>query len=288
MRDTRFEEAAHQITDSAQPIARVAVLDMYNGEPNRGMPMLRNMLGGYAPEIAFEVFDVRAKSEVPGLEHDIYIFSGGPGDPLKDVEDSWEKPFYKLIDRIWDHNRTTPSPRGKKYCFFICHSFQMACHFFKIGSVEARRQWSFGTYPAHLTAAGKHDPVFEGLPDPIYIADFRRFEVVSPKPERLKELGAHILCLEKMRPHTDYERAVMSVRFSPEMVGTQFHPEADPEGMLHHFLQPERRKQVEDAHGHPTYNRMIRDLADPRKIGLTHDTVIPKFIETSLSKLRGA
>ncbi len=284
MFDTQFE-AAHQISDSAQPIARVAVLDMYNGETNRGMPMLQKMLGGYAPEIAFEVFDVRAKSEVPGLEHDIYIFSGGPGDPLKDVEDVWEKPFYKLIDRIWDHNRSD-EPR-KKHCFFICHSFQMACHFFKIGSVEARRKWSFGTYPAHLTAAGKRDTIFEGLPDPFYIADFRRFEVVKPMPERLKELGAHILCLEKIRPHVEYERAVMAVRFSPEMVGTQFHPEANPEGMLHHFLQPERKKQVEELHGEPTYNRMIRDLADPQKIGLTHATVIPQFIEASLAKLRG-
>ncbi len=284
MRDTLVETGL-KLAGRARPTATAAVLDMYNGETNRGMPMLKTMLTGYAPDLQFEVFDVRAKGEVPSIDHDIFIFSGGPGDPLKDVDESWERRFYHLIHEIWEHNRTD-TPR-KKHCFFICHSFQMACHFFQIGSVEARRQWSFGTYPAHPTAAGRHDTVFAGLNDPFYIADFRRFEVVKPKPERMKELGAHVLCLEKIRPHVDYERAVMAVRFSPEMVGTQFHPEADPEGMLHHFLQPERKKQVVDAHGEPTYNRMIRDLADPRKIGLTHSTVIPRFIEGSLARLRG-
>lgn len=265
-------------------IAHVAVLDMYNGEENRGMPMLRKMLGSYAPELDFSVFDVRKKHEIPSIEFDIFLFSGGPGDPLKDVEKIWETPFYDLIEKIWDHNRSD-APR-KKYCFFICHSFQMACHFFKIGTIEARNKWSFGTYPTHKTTAGKHEKTFEGLPNDFFIADFRRFEVVKPRIEQLEKLGATILTLEKDRPHVTFERAVMAVRFSPEMLGTQFHPEADPEGMLHHFLKPERKKMVVDAHGEPTYNRMINDLSDHRKIGLTHQTIIPRFIETSLKSLR--
>lgn len=270
---------------SESKIFKAAVLDMYNSEPNRGMPMLRSMLGGFADDLDFEVFDVRAKHEVPrARDFDIFIFTGGPGDPLLDVDDAWDSRFYQLIDDIWQHNLQKDACR--KYCFFICHSFQMACHHFKIGSVEARRRWSFGTYPVHPTAAGRRDPIFEGLADPFWIADFRRFEVVQPRPERLKELGASVLCLEKIRPHVEYERAVMAIRFSEEMVGTQFHPEADPDGMLYHFTQPERKKQVEEAHGEPTWNRMIRDLADPRKIGRTHDTVIPRFLETSLSQLR--
>jgi homoserine O-succinyltransferase/O-acetyltransferase len=275
---------AHQVSDNLPKIARVAVLDMYNGEENRGMPMLQKMLGSYAPELVFDVFDVRKKRQIPTLDYDIFLFSGGPGDPLKDVEPSWSKPFYDLIEKIWDHNRSDDSP--KKYCFFICHSFQMACDFFKIGTIEARNKWSFGTYPTHKTAAGKREKMFEGLENDFFIADFRRFEVVKPQIEQLKKMGAEILCLEKDRPHVTYERAIMAVRFSPEIMGTQFHPEADPEGMLHHFLKPERKQMVVDAHGEPTYNRMINDLSDHRKIGLTHQTIIPRFIETSLKALR--
>ncbi|MBL7775735.1 MAG: GMP synthase, partial [Saprospiraceae bacterium] len=163
--------------------------------------------------------------------------------------------------------------------------FQMACWHFGLGAVSQRDKMSFGTYPVHKTHWGKEEPFFEGLPDPFYIADFRRYQVLQPNLERFDDLGAHILCLEKLRPHVQLERALMAVRFSPEMIGTQFHPEADPAGLLEYFMEPERKKAVVDEHGEARYDRMIRDLAHPQKIQRTFDTVIPNFLENAIERL---
>ena len=73
--------------------------------------------------------------------------------------------------------------------------------------------------------------------------DSREWQLVQPNRKVFKKLGAKILSLEKIRTHVELERAIMAIRFSPEMVGTQFHPEADPEGMKKHFSVEENRKQ---------------------------------------------
>ena len=263
---------------------RAALVDMYNGESNRGIPMLKTILHRYADELSFDHFDVRAKTEIPDLSYDIYIFSGGPGDPLESGG-QWQALFYDLIGQLWQHNQQTEDPESKKYCFFICHSFQMACHYFQLGTVTQRYKMSFGTYPVHKTHSGKEEPLFEALADPFYIADFRRYQVVEPNKVRLKEMDASILCLEKLRPHVHFERAVMAIRFSPEMIGTQFHPEADPEGLLNYFMEPERKESIEDEHGEARYNRMIHDLGHPQKIKRTFDTLIPGFLDRAIREL---
>ncbi len=278
---------------------RAALVDMYNGESNRGIPMLRSILARYANVLRFDHFDVRAKNELPDLSYDIYIFSGGPGEPLLN-DGPWFDRYFDLIEGLWQWNSKlktseqesssswiddgAPEDR-KKHCFFICHSFQMVCHHFGLGSVLPRYKMSFGTYPVHKTHGGKEEAFFEGLPDPFYIADFRRFQVINIHHERFQQMGAQILCLEKLRPHIHYERALMAVRFSPEMIGTQFHPEADPEGLLNYFLEPERKKSIVDEHGEARYDRMIRDLANPLKIQRTFDTIIPNFIENAVEQL---
>ncbi len=264
------------------PMLRAALIDMYNGESNRGIPMLKDILGRYNDTLTFDHFDVRANCEVPDLSYDIYLFSGGPGDPLE-TGGKWQAPFFALIQDLWDYNRGYEEP--KKYCFFICHSFQMAMHHFQLGEVTKRYKMSFGTFPVHKTHSGKEEPFFGNLPDPFYIADFRRFQVVNPNQAQLKALGAHILCLETLRPHSHYERAIMAVRFSPEMIGTQFHPEADPDGLLNYFLEPERRRSIEEEHGESRYNGMIRDLANPQKIRRTFETLIPAFLDHAIEAL---
>jgi len=261
---------------------RAALVDMYNGESNRGIPILKTILSRYANVLTYDHFDVRAKNEIPDLSYDIYLFSGGPGDPLLN-DGPWFEPFFGLIENLWQYNCQEEEP--KKHCFFICHSFQMACHHFGLGEITQRYKMSFGTYPVHKTHLGKAEPFFEGLPDPFYIADFRRYQVVSPSTARLKEMDAHILCLEKLRTHVHYERAVMAIRFSPEMIGTQFHPEADPAGLLAYFMDPERKALIVEEHGECRYDRMIRDLANPLKIQRTFDTVIPAFLENAVEEL---
>jgi homoserine O-succinyltransferase len=268
---------------------RAALLDMYNGESNRGIPMLRTMLARYANVLRSDHFDVRAKNEVPDLSYDVYVFSGGPGDPLLN-DGPWFNRYFELIESLWQWNRSITASEGangrsKKYCIFICHSFQMACWHFGLGEVTERYKMSFGTYPVHKTHWGKEEEFFEGLPDPFYIADFRRYQVVNPNHKRFQAMGAQVLCMEKLRPHVHYERALMAVRFSPEMIGTQFHPEADPNGLLSYFMEPARKQSIVDEHGETRYDRMIRDLANPLKIQRTFDTIIPNFLEHAVEQL---
>lgn len=274
------------------PMLRLALLDLYNGETNRGIPMLRRMLERYADVLTFDHFDVRARHEVPDLNYDIYIFSGGPGDP-RESGLPWCAPFYALIQQLWDWNASLKTPnyslhddgRMPKPVLFICHSFQMACNHFGLGEVSPRYKMSFGTYPVHKTHWGKEEPTFEGLPDPFYIADFRRYQVTKPDAERFRQMEAHILCLEKLRPHVHYERALMGVRFSPEMVGFQFHPEADPEGLLNYFMEEDRKQSIIEEHGESRYHRMIRDLANPTKIQRTFNSILPNFLENAIDQL---
>ena len=79
----------------------------------------------------------------------------------------------------------------------------------------------------------------------------------------------------------------MGIRISDEIVGTQFHPEADISSMRHHFIQPERQIQVIEEYGEKKLNEMLDHLENPDNITLTRNTVIPNFLGSAIVKLRG-
>lgn len=262
---------------------RVAVLDMYNKVPNEGMRCIREILTGYNKIIDVNIFDVRAKAELPGLDHDIYISTGGPGSP-HEGDGIWDHKWHAWLENIRQYNLQNQYP--KKHVFLICHSFQMAAIHFKVGEVGKRKSQSFGTFPVHKTEAGLVEPFFKHLPTPFYAVDFREYQLTKPNKENIDKLGVKILALEKIRPHVDLERAIMALRFSDEIMGVQFHPEADGQGMLEHFKQLDKKKFVIEHYGEDKYYRMLRDLNDPNKIELTHDIIIPTFLNTAISQLR--
>ena len=260
---------------------------MYDGHPNQGMRNLQEILDTFPTRLDWTVFDVRGKNELPAdpLAFDIYISTGGPGSPLEG-DGVWDRNWFNLLQTLWDYNaqaRTTGAPR--KFVFLICHSFQMACRHFGVAEVNKRKSTSFGVMPCHLTAEGRHDPVLECLPDPFHVVDSRDWQVVQPDDDRLAELGADLLALEKIRDHVPLERAVMAIRFSEEIIGTQFHPEANARGMMAYFSQPEKRQSVIAAHGEPKYLAMLDALDDEDKIPLTQATVLPTFLEMGIQSL---
>ncbi len=261
---------------------RVAVIDLYNGEPNQGMRCIREILEESDRRwnnvaVEYETFDARAGCEIPGLDYDAYISTGGPGSPFDGVGTPWERLYFNWLRRVWTHNQRHATDR--RHVFFICHSFQMMCRFFHLGDVLRRRSQSFGIFPVHKTLAGERETLFGDLADPFYAADFRHWQVVQPDHRRLRELGAEILCYEKVRPHVDLERAVMAIRISPEVIGVQFHPEADADGMLLHFSDAKRREAIIDDHGEEKYERIIHRLKDPEYLDRTHRSVLPSFVE---------
>ncbi|HWZ02847.1 MAG TPA: hypothetical protein VNX40_04495 [Mucilaginibacter sp.] len=267
---------------------KVAVLDLYNGIENEGMRGIREILERYRVKnelnLTYEVFDVRKKVEVPGTEFDIYISSGGPGDPLESEGTEWEKKYFKLVDALEDHNLSSTSQ--KKHAFFICHSFQLMCRKYSLGAINMRKSPSFGVLPIHETNAGKNEPLFDGLADPFYGVDSRFWQVIHPNEKRFIDLGMQLLAIEKERPYVDLPRAMMAVRFSDYFFSTQFHPEADAVGIRSLLLKEDKKKEVVSEHGLDKYNEMLERLEDPDKITQTQNTIIPNFLDQAVLSLQ--
>ena len=76
-------------------------------------------------------------------------------------------------------------------------------------------------------------------------------------------MGASILAIEKERSHVPLERAIMAIRFNDNMIGTQFHPEADAIGMSLHLQTEEKKKTVIENYGVEKWQSMIDHLNDP-------------------------
>jgi GMP synthase-like glutamine amidotransferase len=269
---------------------KVAVLDLYNGIENEGMRGFREILERYRDKnelnLTYDLFDVRRKVELPGTDYDIYISSGGPGDPLESEGSEWEKKYFKLVDSLEDHNLSNTSQ--KKYGFFVCHSFQLLCRKYKLGVVNMRKSPSFGILPIHQTVAGKNEPLFEGLSDPFYAVDSRLWQVIYPNEQRFIELGMQLLAIEKERPYVDLPRAMMAVRFSDYFFSTQFHPEADAKGIRTLLVKDEKKKEVVNEHGLDKYNEMLERLDDPDKLTHTQNTIIPNFLDQAVFGLQEA
>ncbi len=260
---------------------RIAILDMYNGEPNQGMRCIIDIVNRFNQIVTFQIFDIRGKSEFPNInDFDIYISTGGPGNPLEG--DGWDLKWYDFVDELWNWNK---EQKVKKHMLFICHSFQMACHHFGLATINKRKATSFGVMTIHKTEAGTNDPILEGLDNPFYAIDSRDYQVVQPKLSIFSKKGAMIIALEKMRSHVEYERAIMGVRFSDEFVGLQFHPEADALSFVANLKNKERREHIIAMKGKTKFRDMLEDLLDEDKIYKTNETIIPNFLRIAINDL---
>lgn len=263
---------------------KVAIIDMNNGMPNQGIKGIGNVLDRYRADndidLSYSTYDVRHKNELPDLGHDIYISSGGPGSPFDGKDEPWEEGFFNMLDAIKDFNEHTQG--RKKYMFLICHSFQMACRKYELGKISRRKSTAFGIYPISLTINGSSDPVFEGLPNPFYAVDSRDWQVLQGGINSFETHEAEVSALEKYRPNVDRERCIMSIRFSKEIVGTQFHPEANAEGMRLYLLDAKKKNAIIHLLGEEKYDDMLKNLDDPNGITLTQSLILPNFLNEAV------
>jgi homoserine O-succinyltransferase/O-acetyltransferase len=268
---------------------RIAILDMYEGHANQGMRCIREILNQFGEsnniDLSWDEFEVRLQKQVPDLSFDIYISTGGPGSPLETEGNEWEKVYFTWLEKVEDWNKNQANIQ-KKQVFFICHSFQLICRHYNIGKVSKRKSTAFGIFPTHLLLDGKNEMVFEGLKDPFYTVDSRDYQVTEPNHNRMHQMGASILAIEKDRPHVPLERAVMAVRFNENMIGTQFHPEADAIGMSMHFQTEEKKKTVIENYGEEKWKSMITHLNDPEKIMWTYAHILPNFLLHAVESLQ--
>ncbi len=271
---------------------KIAILDLYEGYPNQGMRCINEILNQFGElhslDIEKKEFDVRQKLQAPDMSYDIFISSGGPGSPLESKGSEWERVYFHWLKQV-EHWNNNGAHIQKKYVFFICHSFQLACRHYKTGLVNKRKSTSFGVFPVHLLNEGKDEIVFGNLQDPFYAVDSRDYQVVKPNHNRINDMGGRILAIEKERPHVAHlERAVMAVRFNEYMIGTQFHPEADAIGMSMYLQTEEKKKTVIENHGEEKWKSMIEHLNDPDKILHTQNNVLPNFLRVAIESMQPA
>ncbi len=252
---------------------KAAILDMYKGFPNQGMGNIKGILT--KGDVDWNVYDIRVKSEVPKLSnYDLIVSTGGPDSPYEG-QDTWQKLYGNLLDELIEYNQNNSK---KKYAFLICHSFQMAVTHFELGHIKERNSTAFGIFPVHKTDFANRMELFKDLRSPIFAVDSRDWQMVEPNALRFQEMDAKILFLEKIRPNVKKERAVMGIQFTPEIIGTQFHPEADAKGMKYYFSQEEKMEGIIKAHGYKKYTRVMSRLEHEDKLPYTQDNFIPKLI----------
>jgi homoserine O-succinyltransferase/O-acetyltransferase len=268
---------------------RVAILDMNEGKPNQGMRCIREILNQFSDanniDLEWDEFEVRLQQQIPALDYDIYISSGGPGSPLESEGSEWEKIYFNWLDNLMAWNASDANVQKKKV-FFICHSYQLACRHFKIATVCKRKSTAFGVFPMHLLPAGNDEAVFNGLKNPFYSVDSRDYQVVEPNHNKLHQMGAGILAIEKERPHIPLERAIMAIRFNENIIGTQFHPEADAVGMSMHLQTADKKKTVIENYGKEKWEAMIDHLNDPDKIMWTYAHILPNFLNLAVENMQ--
>lgn len=277
------------ITENKVHPVRVAIIDLYDNIVNEGMRCIKEIVleannRHYQTGVSYAVHEARYRADIPDLSYDIYISTGGPGSPLDGAGTAWEKKYFDWWQAVWDNNQNPYRP--KKFVFAVCHSFQMMARFFQLAAVTKRRSKSFGVMPSYKTAAGEHERLLQDLPNPFYAADFRDWQVVNADRRRIKELDASILCREKIRPHVPLERSITGIRLSDEIVGFQFHPEADAESMLYHARKPERRHEIIKKYGIEKYHQFLCRLEEPGYIDRTREIIMPRFLDEAISRLR--
>ncbi|MBP6378188.1 MAG: GMP synthase [Kaistella sp.] len=259
---------------------KLALLDMNNNHANQGMKNIREISQQFketsAENVEITVFDVRYKNEMPNVEEfDIFISSGGPGNPHREGYE-WEQKFADFLDEVWEHNKNSEQ---KKFLFLICHSFQLASIHWKLGNICKRKSYSFGVMPIHKTYQGENDFLLKNLPEPFYAVDSRAYQFIEPDHKKLDQMGMKIVGLEKVRPHIHLERAVMAIRFSEEIFGTQFHPEANPEGMIENLKDDKNKNAMIENYGVEKYLETLDRMDDPDKILLTQAQILPRFLQ---------
>ena len=84
---------------------RIALLDMNNNQANQGFKNIKEISENFKKQsdenISITGFDVRYKNEIPNIEDfDIFISSGGPGNPHREGFE-WEQKFADFLNAVY-------------------------------------------------------------------------------------------------------------------------------------------------------------------------------------------
>lgn len=268
-----------------KPTIKIAILDLYNGIANKAIGGFEKILQQYRArhhvDLVWQVFDVRKSNHLPDTSFDIYISSGGPGNPFSQDEE-WDKSYFKLINKLFAHNASLS--KSKKHVLFVCHSFQLLCRQYGLGEVSLRNIPSFGVVEVDFVNDGNEDVVFNGVSDPFYVVDSRSWQVTNLDLDAFQKMGAGLLAIERDRGN-GLPRALMAIRFDDYFVATQFHPEVEPDVMQLRLQMDDNKQDVINEYGEEGYQRMLDELYEEQKLIHTYKTIIPNFLNEAINQL---
>lgn len=255
---------------------RIAILDLYDGVPNMGMRCIYAILHDWGSlhnyTIQVNVFRTRDHCELPDANFDIYISSGGPGSPIDSINEEWDISYTQWLDNMFEL---------KKPVLLICHSFQIACRHFNLGTVCLRKSRQIGVLPVHTLI---EDALFNGLQETFYALESRSYQIIAPNDEKIRAMEAKIIALEKMRPKVPLERAIMAIQFSEKMYGVQFHPEAALHELVQYFNEPATKQSIIDEFSLEKWERIVNHLDETSPIKATYSHFIPNFLDKAIAK----
>lgn len=101
----------------------------------------------------------------------------------------------------------------------ICLGHQIIGHFLGAKVVCDERQSKFCSHKVMLLDDGKSDPLFKGIEDDAFIAQYGHKDSLSGLPEGCQLLSNGAKC------------AYSAIRYKNNVYGTQFHPELDDKGI---------------------------------------------------------
>jgi GMP synthase-like glutamine amidotransferase len=256
---------------------RIAILDMYDGQPNMGRACIDEIVDKWAHtnnlSILKQDFEVRTHGKLPDHSFDIFIATGGPGSPTDTQDEQWDKDFTIWLEQML---------QLKKHVFLICHSFQIACRHFNIGNVCLRKSRQIGILPVHVTHENHF--IFEGIENTFHALESRMYQIIEPNDEVIDKMNAKIIALEKSRPNIPLERAIMALAFSPNMTGVQFHPEAETNELIKYFQREDIKQPIIDNFGIEKWDSIIDALEHPSLIEDTYAKMIPNFLNNAIKK----
>jgi GMP synthase-like glutamine amidotransferase len=156
----------------------------------------------------------------------------------------------------------------------------LACRILNIGQLSPRAHKIEGIFPVQKTDEGVQDFLFHALENPFWALDSRSYQVSQVNNNNLNLLGGKILALEQSNTN---DSAVMAIRFSPEMIGTQFHPEADADGWMV-YVENKIRTDIEQQAGWES--TLERAKIHHNALQKTHETLLPGFIKQAIRQIR--
>src|SRR5690606_19920265 len=127
--------------------------------------------------------------------------------------------------------------------------------------------------------------LFQNLDQPFYAVDSREFQCVYPNLQKIKKLNMNVLAIENSRDHQSLSRALMAIRFSEEIIGTQFHPEANPEDVMCNLIDEKYKAVLIQRIGLENYLNTLELADDEDKIKRTQVEIIPGFLKNAIENL---